>query len=44
VMRFWNNVVLENIEGVLQTIINTIEAPPTPDPSPPQERGEGKVC
>jgi very-short-patch-repair endonuclease len=44
VMRFWNNDVLENIEGVLQTIINTIEAPPTPDPSPPQERGEGKVC
>lgn len=41
VMRFWNNEVLDNIDGVLQTIINTIEALPTPDPSPPRGRGEG---
>ena len=40
VMRFWNNDVLNNIEGVLQTIIGAIEAPP--NPSPPQGRGEGR--
>ena len=43
VLRFWNNEVLENIEGVVETIMSAVSvAPPTPDPSPPQERGEGK--
>jgi very-short-patch-repair endonuclease len=42
VLRFWNNDVLDNIDGVIETIIDALRAsPPTPDPSPPQERGEG---
>ena len=41
VLRFWNNEVLGNIDGVLEVILSALEAPPTPDPSPPQERGEG---
>ena len=42
VLRFWNNDVLNNIDGVMQTIVSAVlAAPPTPDPSPPQERGEG---
>lgn len=36
VLRFWNNEVFENLEGVLATID---EALPPPDPSP--TRGEG---
>lgn len=35
VLRFWNNEVLENIEGVMAEIVVAIDAPPTPDPSPP---------
>lgn len=35
VLRFWNNDVLSNIEGVLETIVNKI---PSPQPSP---KGEG---
>ncbi|MBI5132820.1 MAG: endonuclease domain-containing protein [Rhodopseudomonas palustris] len=42
VLRFWNNDVLNNIDGVMQTIVDAVRAaPPTPDPSPPHERGEG---
>ncbi|MGB3045932.1 MAG: endonuclease domain-containing protein [Xanthobacteraceae bacterium] len=42
VLRFWNHDVLGNIDGVLETIIGALRvAPPTPDSSPPQERGEG---
>ncbi|MBB5049338.1 very-short-patch-repair endonuclease [Rhodopseudomonas rhenobacensis] len=42
VLRFWNHEVLENIDGVVETILSAASvAPPTPDPSPPQERGEG---
>ncbi len=42
VLRFWNNNVLGNIDGVIATIIGVLRAaPPTPDPSPPQGRGEG---
>jgi len=42
VLRFWNNDVLDNIDSVIETIISVFRtAPPTPDPSPPQERGEG---
>ncbi|NVO17188.1 MAG: endonuclease domain-containing protein [Rhodoplanes sp.] len=40
VLRFWNNEVLGNIEGVLETIATVVECgsavPPTPDPSPPR--------
>ena len=34
VLRFWNNEVLGNIDGVLELIQSTIAATPTPDPSP----------
>ena len=30
VLRFWNNEVLKNIEGVLITILDTVNPPPTP--------------
>ena len=36
VLRFWNNDVLGNIEGVMYAIIDALEnVPPTPNPSPP---------
>ncbi len=40
VLRFWNNDVLTNIEGVMTVIAGALasgeaEEPPTPDPSPP---------
>ena len=37
VLRFWNNDVLGNLEGVLSEIQRAL--PPTPDPSPPQAGG-----
>ena len=43
VIRFWNNDVLRNLDGVLETIIAAIEAPPPhPDPLRPQGR-RGKL-
>jgi very-short-patch-repair endonuclease len=41
VLRFWNHDVLENIDGVLQTINEALKSgpPPTPGPSPPQAGG-----
>jgi very-short-patch-repair endonuclease len=43
VLRFRNNNVLGNTDGVLEIIISALRvAPPTPAPSPPRERGEGK--
>jgi very-short-patch-repair endonuclease len=46
VLRFWNNDVLNNVDGVLAAIQNalTVSAsrPPTPDPSPPQAGGGEK--
>jgi very-short-patch-repair endonuclease len=41
VLRFWNNEVLGNIEGVVEVICNAVggAGPPTPDPSPPQAGG-----
>jgi very-short-patch-repair endonuclease len=42
ILRFWNNDVLQNIEGVLEEILNTLEQqrsePPHPDPLPFGER------
>jgi very-short-patch-repair endonuclease len=38
VLRFWNNEVLKETEGVMTLIYEAVhqkEAPPTPDPSPP---------
>ena len=40
VLRFWNNEVLSNIDGVLEKIQSSILA--TPTPAPPY-KGEGKV-
>jgi very-short-patch-repair endonuclease len=41
VLRFWNNDVLNNAEGVAEVISAAIadRFPPTPDPSPPQAGG-----
>ena len=34
VLRFWNNDVLRNIDGVLEAIPSAIASTPTPNPSP----------
>ena len=39
VLRFWNNEVEDNIEGVMQTVLDALEAAPPPHTSP--TRGEG---
>lgn len=39
ILRFWDNEVLKNIEGVLDLIRDELEKHPSPHPSPP--RGEG---
>ena len=40
VLRFWNNEVHENIDGVLESILNVLDRsePPHPDPLPSGER------
>ena len=40
VLRFWNEDVVVNLEGVMQVVLDTVEATPTPIPSP---RGGGEV-
>ena len=43
VLRFWNNDVMHNIEGVLEVIAKAISAPVPPPLTPPhRKRGEGK--
>ena len=34
VLRYWNNDVLQNIDGVLEDVRRAIAATPTPNPSP----------
>jgi very-short-patch-repair endonuclease len=44
VLRFWNNEILENEEGVLQTILAWLQKAPSPRglrPRPSPTRGEG---
>ena len=46
VLRFWNNEVLNQIDGVMSAIYEALHspadsAPPTPDPSPPRARARG---
>jgi very-short-patch-repair endonuclease len=41
VLRFWNNDVLENIDGVLQIIHGAIATTPPHPPTPPRGRGAG---
>jgi very-short-patch-repair endonuclease len=36
VVRFWNNDVLENLDGVLETVRLALETPTSPQPSPPR--------
>jgi very-short-patch-repair endonuclease len=44
VLRFWNNDVLQNIDGVLEVIALALTAPtPTPNPSP-QEPATGRAA
>lgn len=39
VLRFWNNDILENMDGVLEIIIKTIQNYQSPPPSPPPAGG-----
>jgi very-short-patch-repair endonuclease len=43
VLRYWNNDVLSNIDGVLEDIVSAITTTPTPNPSP-QGGGEQTEC
>ena len=38
VIRFWNNEVIENVEGVLQVIMMVLDRPTSPVPSAPMGR------
>jgi very-short-patch-repair endonuclease len=40
ILRFWNNEVLGNIDGVLEVVQSAILPTPTPTPTPPH-KGEG---
>jgi very-short-patch-repair endonuclease len=44
VLRFWNNELHENIDGVLETILNVLDRsdPPHPNPLPSGEREKGR--
>jgi very-short-patch-repair endonuclease len=43
ILRFWNNEVIENLEGVLQTVMAAIEsASSSPHPDPLPQAGEGE--
>ena len=45
VIRFWNNDLMSNMDGVLETIVNTArgtERAPTPQPPPASGQGEQK--
>ena len=41
ILRFWNNEVFENIEGVLEAIRQCLESRETPSPPNPPLEGEG---
>jgi len=43
VLRFWNNDVMQNLNGVLEKIFEALSMPlpPTPNPSPPLRGGRG---
>ena len=46
VLRYWNNDVLTNIDGVLEDIVSAITTTPTPNPSPQGggEHTESAAC
>lgn len=41
VIRFWNNDILANIEGVQEMILEHLRSPHPPDPHPPSPSGLG---
>ena len=41
VLRFWNNEVFENMDGVLEVIWTTLQARSKPSPPNPPLEGEG---
>ncbi|MCK6383509.1 MAG: DUF559 domain-containing protein [Rhodocyclaceae bacterium] len=41
VLRFWNNDVLGNTDGVVETIMEALKDAPTPPPQPSPIQGEG---
>jgi very-short-patch-repair endonuclease len=46
IMRFWNNDVLSNTDGVLETILSTLNQlsePPHPSPLPSGEREQAEI-
>jgi very-short-patch-repair endonuclease len=42
VLRFWNNDVMRNLEGVLSSVVDALSAAPPSQPSPWQGEGAGK--
>ena len=40
VLRFWNNEIMNNLEGVLETIMAAVALPPLPQPLARKGRGE----
>jgi very-short-patch-repair endonuclease len=44
VIRFWNNEILENIEGVLQAIGEALRVLPPPTPSREREGKSGEAA
>ncbi len=40
VLRFWNNEIMNNLEGVLETIMAAVALPPLPQPLSRKVRGE----
>jgi primosomal protein N' (replication factor Y) len=42
ILRFWNNDILQNLEGVFQRITEALG--PSPHPNPPPQAGEGEIC
>jgi lysyl-tRNA synthetase class 2 len=42
IVRFWNNDVLTNMDGVLQTILEALQSHPHPSPLPQAGEGEEK--
>jgi hypothetical protein len=44
VLRYWNNDVLTNIDGVLEDILRQITTTPTPTPLPHKGGGEHTEC
>ena len=44
VLRFWNNEILENLDGVHRTIADALATSPPPNPPPSRGRGFSSSC